>query len=508
MTSQVPEVQFAQVEGARIAYQQWGEGDVDILAIPPMAHNIELAWQWPQVRQMLERFGEFSRYTVFDKRGTGSSGRRSQMPGLDERVEDIRGVMDAAGLDRAHFFVQSDGGPMAVMFAVTYPDRVQSLTFFGSFAHQPTNATPEEFDERVEMNVRIWGTNESRMIDAFAPTEAANQEFRDWHRSYERAAASQESLRELIHLAFEIDVTEVLNQVEVPTLVLHREDDQIISLDLGRELADGIPGARMVVYPGNDHFAYVGGLDPWMTDLEQFVTGQVTDRDGPPKLRPKATIQTLGAFGVTVDDEEITVSDWGSRHARQLLKRLVVARGWPITREVLIDMLWPDETDMRKLGARLSVQLSAIRRVLGGGVIADRESVRLDLDHVDTDLERFYKAVDDTTIVAAYTGELLPDDLYEDWVTAARSEVRHRFATAARRQAEVYRSHGSNDRAAELARRLLEVDEYDDAAWKVLIQSLSESGSARGADEAYKQYVSKRNELGLSVPTMDELLES
>ncbi len=128
----VPPVLFAQGRGARLAYQDFGDGPATIVAVPPMAQNIEAAWEWPALREMFGQFGSFSRWIQFDKRGTGSSDRRVRVPGIDERVDDLRAVMDAAGVDRAHLFGQSEGGPMAILFAVTYPQRVESLTLFGT----------------------------------------------------------------------------------------------------------------------------------------------------------------------------------------------------------------------------------------------------------------------------------------------------------------------------------------------------------------------------------------
>jgi DNA-binding SARP family transcriptional activator len=199
-------------------------------------------------------------------------------------------------------------------------------------------------------------------------------------------------------------------------------------------------------------------------------------------------VVTLGGFGVEVGGEQVDVAAWGSRHARQVCKRLVAARGWPVTREELIDQLWPDEDDLRRLGARLSVQLSAVRRVLGRGVVADRETVRLDVDEVSTDLEDFYKAIDDAAIVAAYGGEFLPEDRYEDWAGPPRDEARTRFVTASRRLARQERERGQPLRAVEVARGILEADRYDDDAHCLVVEALleaGESGEARRAHEAW-----------------------
>lgn len=504
MSTDLP-VHFAQARGARLAWQVWGDGPANMLAIPPLAQNIEVAWEWPWIRTMLERFGTFSRYVHFDKRGTGASDRQSRIPGLDERVDDVRAVMDAAGFESAHLFVQSDGGPMALMFAHTYPERVESLILFGSGAHMlPRDMTEEQRVEARERRVAEWGTPQSRMVDDFAPSQAANQEYRSWHQRYERVAASTDSLRDLLDVVAEMDVAEILSEIDVPTLVLHRVGDRRIPVDLGRELARRIPGARLVELAGEDHFAYVGDLDEWMPEVEHFVTGEVQPR--PHRARP-ATVRvvTLGGFGVEVDGDPVPTSAWGSRNARRLCKRLVAARGWPVPREELIDMLWPDEDDLRRLGARLSVQLSAVRRVLGRGVVADRETVRLDLDEVSTDLEDFYKATDDAAIVAAYTGEFLPEDRYDDWSGPVRDEARTRFITASRRLAEQERLRGDPLAAAAAARGIVEADRYDDDAHRVVVEALLEAGEVGEARRAHEAWTTAMAELDIAVDPFERV---
>lgn len=498
-TPRVPAIHFANARGARLAWQMWGDGEETIVAVPPLAQNIEVAWEWPLVRRMLERFGTFSRYLHFDKRGTGASDRRSRVPGIDERVDDMRAVMDSAGIESAHLFAQSDGGPMTLLFAATYPDRVRSLTLFGTGATLRPPWPEEQRIERRDRQVREWGTPDSRIVDAFAPSLAADQEFRTWHQRYERQAATTDSLRELLDLAAEMDATEVLPTLAVPTLVLHRTGDRIVPVDLGRQLADAIPGARLVELAGDDHFAYVGDLEPWMTEIERLVTGEV--RSSPRSRRKEAPvrIRTLGGFSVEVDGEAIPTGDWGSRLARQLCKRLVAARGWPITRDELVDLLWPDETDWTRLSARLSVQLSTVRRVLGGGIVADRQTVRLDLDAVSTDLEDFHKATDDAAIVAVYRGEFLPEDRYEDWTSGPRDEARTRFVAAARRLADRERSAGNPMRSAELARGLVEADLYDEAAHRLLVESLLEADEIGGARSAHDVWVAAMSDIGVEV---------
>lgn len=503
--STVLPVHFADARGARLAWQVWGDGPANVLAIPPLAQNIEAAWEWPWIADMLERFGSFSRYAHFDKRGTGASDHQSRIPGLDERVDDVRAVMDAAGFDSAHLFVQSDGGPMALMYAHTYPDRVDSVILFGSGAYMvPPGVTDEQWVEARDRRVAEWGTPQSRMVDDFAPSQAANQEYRSWHQRYERQAASTDSLRDLVDVISEMDVREILPSIDVPTLVIHRTGDQRVSVDLGRELAREIPGARLLELPGDDHFAYVGDLDEWMPEVERFVTGEVRPRQQRPQPS-SVRILTLGGFGVEVDGEPVAAAAWGSRNARQVCKRLVAARGWPVTREALIDLLWPDEDDMRRLSARLSVQLSAVRRVLGRGVVADRETVRLDVEEVSTDLEDFYKATDDAAVVAAYGGEFLPEDRFEDWSGPPRDEARTRFVTASRRLARLERERGQPLRAVEVARGIIEADRYDDDAHRLVVEALLEAEEVGEARRAHETWVAAMADLDILVEPFESL---
>ena len=174
----VPPIQFAMAGHSRIAYQAFGDGDVTVVAIPPMAQNIEVAWEQVEVRSMLEWFGSFCRYVHYDKRGTGASDRTRLVPGIDERVDDLKAVMDAADVQRAHLFAQSEGGPTTLLFAATYPERVQSVTLIGSAARM----VDDELDVESSIAARrrfadLWGTPDSTVVDIFAPSKAADVDF-------------------------------------------------------------------------------------------------------------------------------------------------------------------------------------------------------------------------------------------------------------------------------------------------------------------------------------------
>lgn len=502
----VPPIRFTQARGARLAYQDFGDGPATVVAVPPLAQNIETAWEWPDVRSMLDRLASFSRWVHFDKRGTGASDRRSRVPGIDERVDDFRAVMDAAGIDRAFLYGASEGGPMALLFAVTYPERVEGIILHGSGARScETEYTDQEWEQLPDLvreSAGKWGTPESPYPGALAPSLMHDPAFRSWHERYERMAADQESLAELMTISLSVDVRSIMPDIKVPTLILHAAGDQLVPVRFGREAATGIPQALLVEYDSADHAAYAGNRE-WIDHLERFVTGTVSPPRPPVRAR-SVHITTLGRFAVTVDGAEVPASAWGSRRARQLCKRLVAARGWPVPREQLIEQLWPDETDMGKLGARLSVQLSTVRRVLGGGINATRESVALDLSEVTTDLETLFGAEDGAVAASVYGGEFLPDDPDEPWADAARSAARAQAADLIRRAAEALRDEGSPGQAAALVRRIVAFDRYDDLAHVMLVACLLDAGDLAGAREAHEVRARAMAELDIEVEPFSE----
>src|SRR6056297_316969 len=326
MVDGVPQVHFARAHGANIAYQVFGSGP-PIVAIPPAAQNIELAWEWPAIRSMFERFASFSTYLHFDKRGTGASDRAVPVPEMDQRVDDVRAVMDHAGIERAHLFGTSEGGPMTLMFAATYPDRVAGLILEGSGARLGDIDAPID-DERRDAMLRWvegWGKPGSTTAELFAPSLAHDPDYRAWHERYERHSATQDGLRQLLQLNAFMDARDVLARIEAPTLVLHRTDDDVVPVEYAREVAAGLPNARLVERPGRDHYTYAADVEAALTEIERFVTGRTVGRA--PLRAGRVEIDVLGRFRVVVDGAEVPAADWGSRRARQLLKRLVVAQG-------------------------------------------------------------------------------------------------------------------------------------------------------------------------------------
>lgn len=282
-------------------------------------------------------------------------------------------------------------------------------------------------------------------------------------------------------------------------LIVHRRDDRVVPIAMARETAALVPRSRLVELDGNDHFVHAGDVDEWVDHLERFVAGSVS----PPSRRRReraVRIATMGGFEVVVDGEAVPASAWGSRQARLVCKRLAVAVDRPVPRDELADLLWPDELDQAKRSARLSVVLSSIRRVLGGGLVADRESVRLDLSHVDLDLVAVDVAAadgDDAALVAAYSGPVLPEDAYEDWAISVRERVALSVGSARRRLAASAEADRRWDEVVDHAHAVIELDPYDERAHELLVKALLADGRRGEAQSAMDHYRDRMAELGI-----------
>lgn len=494
-------VRFARVGGAAIAYQTFGTGPATVVCVPPFAQNIELTWERPEYRALFARLGSFAHVLHFDKRGTGASDRTERMPTVDERVEDLVAVMDAAGIERTHLLGISEGGPVAVALAATYPDRVQSLALLGSGARIVGDLTDAEREERragLALFRDRWGTERSITLAVFAPSLATDEDYRAWEPRYERQSATPAAVGELLDMADAIDVRPLLPSVTVPALLLHRRDDAVVAVDRAREAAALLPDARLVELSGRDHFAHVHP-DDWLDHYERFVAGTVSPRRGRSDGRV-VRIETMGGFQVEVDGAPVPTSAWGSRQARTVCKRLAVAVDRTVPREELAELLWPDELDPTRRGARLSVVLSNVRRVLGGGLVADRDAVRLDLSAVQLDLVALQDALDrgdDVAVVAAHRGPVLPEEAYEDWAIAARQRFASAVASARRRLAAEAVEAGRWDEAVAHALAMLDVDDFDERAHELLVRALLADGRHGEARVAADRYRARMAELGV-----------
>jgi pimeloyl-ACP methyl ester carboxylesterase len=272
----IPKTQYTKSGDVHIAYQVSGRGPLDLVVVPGFVSHLEYWWEYPDAARFFERLGSFSRLICFDKRGTGLSDRIGDIPTLEQRMDDVRAVMDAVGSERAALFGVSEGGPMSLLFAATYPERTSALVVYGSYARRawaadhPFGKSAEEMRRVIETMEREWG--EPVGMEMWAPSMAGDERFRQWWANYLRLAASPGAAITVMKLNLEIDVRHVLPSVRVPTLVIHRTGDRLSNIEQGRYLAKHIPGARLAELPGDDHVFVFNG-DQITDEVEEFLTG-------------------------------------------------------------------------------------------------------------------------------------------------------------------------------------------------------------------------------------------
>jgi pimeloyl-ACP methyl ester carboxylesterase/class 3 adenylate cyclase len=294
-----PQTHYARSGEVNIAYQVVGDGPFDLVFVPGFVSHLDLQWADPRIARFLEKLASFSRLIMFDKRGTGLSDPVAAPAPLEDRMDDVRAVMDAAGSERAALFGLSEGGPMSVLFATTYPERTSALILCGTFAtgslegaEQPAGQRwPDQF-RRIRETLDHWG--EGRTLAIMAPS-ADSERDRAGRGIFERSAASPQMARTLIEMVVETDVRDLLPSVRVPTLVLHREEE-FIPVEAARYMADRIPGARLVVLPGADHIPFYGDADGYAEEIEEFLTGA---RNAPVSDRILTTVMFTDIVGST-----------------------------------------------------------------------------------------------------------------------------------------------------------------------------------------------------------------
>jgi pimeloyl-ACP methyl ester carboxylesterase len=316
-----PQTRYAKSGEVHIAYQTMGNGPIDIIFVPGWISHVDLQWEQPAVASFLERLASFSRLIVFDKRGTGLSDRipDKDLPALEQRMDDVRAVMDAVASERAVVVGYSEGGPMAALFAATYPDRTTALILYGSYARWSRDAdypwalSVEEHESAMRMLEQHWGTAVG--LKTFAPSVANDETAMAAWAKYLRAAASPSAAMSLYRMNIQIDIRSVLPAIRVPTLVLHRSGDRLVDVGNGRYLAKHIPGARYVELPGVDHLFFIGDVKRLEAEIEEFLTG----------ARAPVEEDTVLATVLFVDIVESTqkASTLGDLEWRRLLDRFM-----------------------------------------------------------------------------------------------------------------------------------------------------------------------------------------
>jgi pimeloyl-ACP methyl ester carboxylesterase len=296
-----------------IAYQVFGEGDLDLVLVNGFTTHVELVWEHEPARRFLEGLASFARVINFDRRGSGLSDPVGEAPTLEERMDDVRAVMDAAGSERAALFGISEGSSMSLLFAATYPDRAQALVCSGGMARSTADddypwAAPVEalLESGAELIAPHWG--EGAMIDIAAPSQSDNQESRAFFARLERASASPGMLGALVRMFFDIDVRDVVPNVNVPTLVLHRQRDRLVNVRNGRWLAEHLPNARLVELPGDDHIMWYEDVDRTLGEVQEFLTGA---RHAPEPERTLATVLFTDIVDSTRTAADLGDQRWG-----------------------------------------------------------------------------------------------------------------------------------------------------------------------------------------------------
>jgi class 3 adenylate cyclase len=263
----LPETRYALSGEVSIAYQVMGDGPVDIIVVPGFMSHVEFRHELSGYTGFLRRLSTFARVVTFDKRGQGLSDRVSDAPSLEQRMDDVRAIMDTVGSKQAILFGHSEGCPMSALFAATYPDRVSSLILYAGYVRR----SDQNFDEVLQERMSLWGTG--AMLKRAAPSLAADPDAVAQFAKFERLSASPGAVKSFTVLNWQIDVSSILPAVRVPTLVLHRQTDALVPIELGRELAAQLPDAKYIEYPDGDHAYWTGDVETLLGDIEEFLTG-------------------------------------------------------------------------------------------------------------------------------------------------------------------------------------------------------------------------------------------
>jgi pimeloyl-ACP methyl ester carboxylesterase/DNA-binding CsgD family transcriptional regulator len=274
-----PETCYAASGHLNIAYRVFGEGPIDLLMVPGFISHVEYAWKEPSLARFLRKLSAFARVIAFDKRGMGLSDRdpTGKTPTLEERMEDVRAVMDAAGSQRSALFAWSEGGPMSIVFAATHPERVAALILVGT---TPRFSDAQDFPEGIPRHLleaaieawqEEWGTGIG--LELYGPSVAHDDRLRNWWATYQRFAATPGAVAASLRMHLDVDVRDALARIRAPTLVIHRVDDMLVPVTCARYMAKRIPGARYLELSGSDHMYWLGDQDETLGAIRSFLAG-------------------------------------------------------------------------------------------------------------------------------------------------------------------------------------------------------------------------------------------
>ncbi|HEX6582278.1 MAG TPA: alpha/beta fold hydrolase [Thermoleophilaceae bacterium] len=312
-----PVARYAKSGDLHIAYTVQGDGPIDLVWIPPWVSQVEYLWSEASLERVMARLTEFARVITFDRRGSGLSDPLFGAPTLEDQMDDVLAVMDAAGSQSAAIAGTLEGGPMAALFAATFPERTDALVLYATFARATWApgyewAWPAELrDAHMEELLSHWG--EGRVAGSVAPSRQGDPTFMEWAGRLERLAASPTSIRRIFDLIGRIDVRDVLPSIRVPTLVMHRAEDSFLKVEHSRYIASKVPGARYVELEGGDNMFSLGDSDGLLGEIEEFLTGTRHERE------PDRMLATV-MFTDIVDSTQ-RAAEMGDRGWRFLLER-------------------------------------------------------------------------------------------------------------------------------------------------------------------------------------------
>jgi class 3 adenylate cyclase len=326
-----PEIRYARNGDVNIAYQVVGDGRQDLTFVNGFVGHLELFWEAPRLRRFFERLASFSRLILWDKREQGLSDRLGQPPTLEYGMDDLAAVLDAVGSKRTALFGISEGGPMSILYAASFPQRVSNLVLYGTYAKAarsddyPDGIPRQRFERWLAATASAWGGPAG--LQLFAPSLSDDRETSTWWARLLRSGTSPRAAAALMRMYLDIDVRPALSAITAPTLVLHRSGDRLVTIGNARVLAEAIPHARFVELEGIDHLAFAGDQDSILDEVEEFITGARRERE---PERVLATVLFTDIVASTERAAAVGDRDWRhllENHDEIVRKELIRFRG-------------------------------------------------------------------------------------------------------------------------------------------------------------------------------------